>query len=63
MFMHCLHVSCVCAYQVFNKMPKWHIGVILDSDEYQTLGITMIMHVYNVLIIGCMLTQMCLAMS
>ena len=34
-------------------MPKWHFGVVLDFDEYQTLGITMIMHVYHVLIIGC----------
>ena len=50
MFMHYLHVSCVCAYQVFDKMPKWHFGVVLDSDEYQMLGITMIMHV---LIIAC----------
>ena len=50
MFMHYLHVSCVCAYQVFDKMPKWHFGVVLDSDEYQALGITMIMHV---LIIAC----------
>ena len=53
MFMHCLHVSCGGAYQVFVKMPKWHFGVVLDSDEYQTLGITMIIHIYHVLIIGC----------
>ena len=26
-------------------MPKSHFLVVLDSDEYQTLGITMIMHV------------------
>ena len=33
-------------------MPKWHFLIVLDSDEYQFLGITMIMHVYHVLIIG-----------
>ena len=38
---------------MFDKMPKWHFGVVLDFDKYQTLGITMIMHVYHVLIIGC----------
>ena len=48
-----LHVCCVCAYQVFDKMPKWHFGVVLDSNEYQTLGITTIIHIYHVLIIGC----------
>ena len=53
MFMHCLHVSFIGAYQVFDKMPKWHFGVVLDSNEFQTLGITMIGLVYHVLIIGC----------
>ena len=53
MFKHYLHISCVGAYQMFDKMPKWHFGVVLDFDEYQTLEITMIMHVYHVLIIGC----------
>ena len=38
---------------MFDKMPKWHFGVILDSNEYQTLRITMIRLVYHVLIIGC----------
>ena len=52
MFMHCLHVSFIGVYQVFDKMTKWHFGVVLDSNEYQTLGITMIIHVYHVLIIG-----------
>ena len=33
-------------------MPKWHFVVVLDSNEYQTLGITIIIHVYHVLIIG-----------
>ena len=33
-------------------MPKWHFVVVLDFDEYQTLGITIIIHVYHVLIIG-----------
>ena len=51
MFMHCPHVSSIGAYQVFDKMPKWHFGVVLDSNEYQNLGTTMIIHV---LIIGCM---------
>ena len=48
-----LHVSCVCAYEVFDKMPKWNFNVVLDSNEYQTLGITMIIHVYHILIIDC----------
>ena len=42
----------MCALYVFDKMSKWHFFVILDSDEYQTLGITIIIHVYHVLIIG-----------
>ena len=33
-------------------MPKWHFLIILDSDEYQILGITIIIHVYHVLIIS-----------
>ena len=40
-------------------MPKWHFLVVLDSDEYQFLGITMIMHVYHVLIIGCVFYTLC----
>ena len=48
-----LHVNGVYAYYVFDEMPKWHFVVVLDSDKYQNLGITMIMHVYNVLIVGC----------
>ena len=48
-----LHVNDVYAYYVFDEMPKWHFVVVLDSDKYQNLGITMIMHVYNVLIVGC----------
>ena len=42
----------MCTLYVFDKMPKWHFVVVLDSDEYQTLGITIIIHVYHVLIIG-----------
>ena len=53
MFMHCPHVRCIGAYQVFEKMLKWHFGVVLDSNEFQTLRITMIRLVYHVLIIGC----------
>ena len=45
MFVHYLHVSFVGAYQVFDKMLKWHFGVVLDSNEYQTLGITMVIHI------------------
>ena len=52
MFMHCSHVSFIDAHQVFDKMPKWHFGVVLDSNEFQTLGITMIGFVYHVLIIS-----------
>ena len=33
-------------------MPKWHFAAVLDSDEYQIFGITIIIHVYHVLIIG-----------
>ena len=33
-------------------MPKWHFVVVLDSNEYQTLGIIIIIHVYHVLIIA-----------
>ena len=53
MFMHCPHVSFIGAYQVFDKMFKWHFDVVLDSNEVQTLGITMIELVYHVLIVGC----------
>ena len=40
-------------------MPKWHFLVVLDFNEYQFLGIIMIMHVYNVLIIGCAFYTFC----
>ena len=40
-------------------MPKWHFLIVLDSGEYQTVAITMIMHVYHVLIIGCVLYTLC----
>ena len=53
MFMHFPHVIFIGAYQVFDKMLEWHFGVVLDSNEFQTLGITMIGLVYHVLIIGC----------
>ena len=53
MFMHCPHVSFIGVYQVLNKMLKWHFDVVLDSNEFQTLGITMIELVYHVLIFGC----------
>ena len=65
MFMHCSHVSCTGAL-VFDKTPKWHFDVVLDFDEFQTWGITMIELVYHVLIIGCVFlhifTQMYLVM-
>ena len=65
MFMHCPHVSFIGAYQVFDKMPKWQFDIVLDSNEFQILGITMIGLIYHVLIIDCVLhtlTQMCLVM-
>ena len=40
-------------------MPKWNFLVVLDSDKYQFLGITMIMHIYHVLIIGCVFYTLC----
>ena len=40
-------------------MPKWHFLVVLDSNEYQILGITIIIHVYYVLIIGGMFYTPC----
>ena len=40
-------------------MSKWHFVVVLVSDEYQTLGITIIFHVYHVLIIGCVFYTLC----
>ena len=40
-------------------MPKWHFVVVLDSDENQTLGITIIIHVYHVLIIGVVFYTLC----
>ena len=48
-----LHVSGLYAYYVFDEMPKCYFVVVLDSNEYQTLGFTMILHVYHVLTIGC----------
>ena len=41
-------------------MPKWYFLVVLDSDEYQILGITIIIHVYYVLIIGSVFYALCL---
>ena len=39
-----LHVSGLYAHYVFDEMPKWYFVVILDSDEYQILEITMFLH-------------------
>ena len=47
-----LYVSGLYAYYVFDEMPKWHFVVVLDSDEYQTLGITMFLYSQHVLNIG-----------
>ena len=47
-----LYVSGLYAYYVFDEMPKWHFVVVLDSDEYQTLGITMFLHSQHFLNIG-----------
>ena len=44
---------------MFDQMPKWHFLIVLDSDEYQFLGITIIIHVYHVLIIGCVFYTLC----
>ena len=49
----------MCALYVFDKMPKWHFLIVLDSDEYKFLGITMIMCVYHVLIIGGVFYALC----
>jgi len=46
----------MCALQMFDKMPKWYFLILLDSNEYQFLRITMIMHV---LIIGCVFYTIC----
>ena len=35
--------SCIVSH-VFDEISKWHFVVVLDSDEYQTLGITMFLH-------------------
>ena len=40
-------------------MLKWHFVVVLVSDEYQTLGITIIIHIYYVLIIGGVFYAFC----
>ena len=49
----------MCALYVFDKMPKWHFVVVLDSDEYQNLEITIIIHVYHVLIIVYVFYTLC----
>ena len=41
-------------------MSKWHFLIVLDSDEYQFLGIIMVMHVCHVLIIGYVFYTLCL---
>ena len=53
MFIHCPHVSFIGVYQVFDKMLKWHFGIVLDSNEFQTLEIIIIRLVYHILIICC----------
>ena len=40
-------------------MPKWHFATVLDSDEYQILGIIIIIYVYHVLIIGGVFYTLC----
>ena len=39
-----LHVSGLYAHYVFDEILKWHFVVVLNSDEYQILGITMFLH-------------------
>ena len=53
MFMHCPYVKYSVAYQMFEKMLKWHFCVVLDFNEFQILGFTLILLVDHVLIIGC----------
>ena len=53
MFIHCPHVSFIGVYQVFDKMLKRHFGIVLDSNEFQTLEIIIIRLVYHILIICC----------
>ena len=40
-------------------MLKWHFLIVLDSNEYQILGITKIIHAYHVLIIGGVFYTLC----
>ena len=49
----------MCALYVFDKMPKWHFVVVLDPDEYQIVGITIIIHAYHVLIIAGVFYTLC----
>ena len=49
----------MCALYVFDKMPIQHFVVVLDSDEYQIVGITIIIHVYHVLIVGGVFYTLC----
>ena len=51
--MHYPHVKYNVAYEMFDKILKWHFLVFLDSNEFQNLGFPMIKLVYHVLIIGC----------
>ena len=40
-------------------MPKWHFLVVLDSDMYQSLGITMFLRSQHVLNFGCVVYTHC----
>ena len=40
-------------------MPILYFFIVLDSIEYQFLGISMIMHIYHVLIISCVFYTLC----
>ena len=40
MFIHCLHVSFVGAYQVFDKIPKWHFGVVWTPMSTKLWGLS-----------------------
>ena len=49
----------MCALYVFDKMSIWHFVVVLGSDEYQILEITIIIHIYHVLIISGVFYTLC----
>ena len=54
MFMHFFHMLVESVHsKCLIKCPNDIFFVVLDSIEYKFLGIAMIIHIYHVLIIGC----------